>query len=117
MDDKELIELCAKAVGVELANEPFMHAFKSGALKKSGGIFYPLNSNDQVFKIALILQIDICHEENETHTVLNRQIRHVNIWPMDGFRGISVDLDDPDMLTKVRRAIVTQAAKIAQRTA
>ncbi|HTH45553.1 MAG TPA: hypothetical protein VL528_10785 [Oxalicibacterium sp.] len=117
MNDRELLELAAKAAGYEVNfSEPVNGWFPHG-YDDNGDVdkwWNPLLSDGDALRLAVGLRLDICTEENDPHPTLDRQIRHVNVWPFYGTVGASEDLDSPEPCAATRRAIVRAAAEIGK---
>ncbi len=58
-EERTLLELCAKAMGIELADKPFMHCKGSGALLADGTLWSPLHDSGQCFEMAVALRVEI----------------------------------------------------------
>jgi hypothetical protein len=107
MTDRELLELAAKAAGIEHYGE---HNAQGG-LKTTGGWWNPLTDDGDALRLAVKLELDVC-----INTPIDRE-PHTHVI---GFVGNSTDTiaviegrgDDPYAAT--RRAIVKAAAEIGR---
>jgi hypothetical protein len=104
MTDRELLELAAKAAGIEWENVPTMGA---DLLLEKGGVWNPLNDDGDALRLAVKLRLDIGFEK----------LHLVSVWsdPQDGW--IIEHCDDgmgADISEKTRRAIVRAAAEIGR---
>ena len=102
MTDRELIELAAKAAGIDgIATQPFEGLYLSG-----NGAWNPLESDYDAFRLAVKLQLAISHAE------LSVVIRHKRYsWE---WMGEMVNEDNGDRYAATRRAITRAAAEIGK---
>ena len=101
MNDRELLELAAKAAGIELASKPFIHAHQSdGALRSDGVYWNPLTDDGDALRLAVKLKLCL-------------------LWQHDYLMAYSGDVaererDLSDPYAATRRAIVRAAAEIGR---
>ena len=108
MTDRELLELAAKASGLNLRyNEGKSRAYYAGSLHYMTGQGYthspwnPLNDDGDALRLAVKLSIDIKHYDE-----------HVVAWFDGGYLGTGFIPYDDDPYAATRRAIVRAAAEI-----
>jgi hypothetical protein len=111
--DSELLELAANGAGFEwrwfgatfcTLRDPEMAIYKP---------WNPLEDDGDAFRLAVRLRFDICTEDNDPHPTEDRNISHVNVWPLNGGIGASEELE-PDPYAATRRAVVRAAASMAK---
>ena len=109
--DRELLELAAKAAGIDSVPQPFLHNRKEeGMLCKSGRLWNPLTDDGDALRLAIRLRINIEHMKT-----LGGEDFGVNCWPVGrGDCGVSEDSDLSDYAAITRRAIVRAAAEIGR---
>ncbi|MEI2416168.1 hypothetical protein V8Z80_08280 [Orrella sp. JC864] len=101
--DKELLELAAKAAGIALAEQPFIHSKDPGALTPGGSIWNPLTDDGDALRLAVKLNLIVCsHRQGESWA----QRLEINIKEAHG----------DDAVAATRRAIVRAAAATARHT-
>lgn len=120
MTDRELLELAAKAAGIDhyiwvdyVLDYDSPH-YRQAAIQKgsSADTWNPLTDDGDALRLAVKLKFDICHDNNDTDKS-GEQIEHVNVWPFNGGLGSSEDLQS-DPYAATRRAIVRAAAEIGK---
>lgn len=103
MSDRELLELAAKAAGIDWFDEPAAMAGK-GLHMKSGPFWNPLENDGDALRLAVKLRLSVCVEHDQTWIASH------------GFPTTPVCFvdhgDDPYAAT--RRAIVRAAAEIGR---
>lgn len=114
MTDRELLELAAKAADEQIDWEDFRDygSYIAYKLRFENEFWNPLADDGDALRLAVKLRIDICTEENDSHPTEDRQICHVNAWPLGG-AGASEDRN-PDPYAATRRAVVRAAAEIGK---
>lgn len=104
MNDRELLELAAKAVGRRFNDYDPDPEFGLGWCGKSGNDWWnPLNDDGDAFQLAVKLKIDIMFFDGfeEIHADYN-----------DYIKGAVIEAYSDDMQSSVRRAITRAAAEI-----
>jgi hypothetical protein len=99
MTDRELLELAAKAAGIEHYGE----YNASGGLKTTGGWWNPIDGDSAAFQLAVKLKLSVWFEERESH-----QWTHI-VWVSPVFEPYTGDVN-----AATRRAIVRAAAEIGR---
>lgn len=105
MSDRELLELAARAAGIDWFDEPAAKQGK-GLHMKHGPFWNPLADDGDALRLAVKLDIEI-----EPVPFGGRAIVRD-----DDDYGEQFDEESPDRMAATRRAIVRAAAEIAQRT-
>lgn len=103
MNDRELLEMAAKAAGIELVG--WLNEVDATA-KTASGVWEPLYDDGDAFRLAVRLEIEIEHAELAviaTHRAYN--------W---GWLGEGVNEDYGDRYAATRRVIVRAAAEIGR---
>lgn len=110
MDDRQLLEAAARAAGIELADQPFLHTRKqAGALTAEGRIWNPLTDDGDALRLASALGIDVefGNDKVEVHGGgAWEKVRYTN--RPDG------SYTDDERCAAVRRAITRAAAHMAR---
>ena len=108
MEDKELLELAAKAAGITGS----WH--RSGYVAYSGwsdSIFDPLNDDGDAFRLAVELRIDVSHDEVGMKSFVYAR----TVFNDETHIGLSEIFDDEsERLYRTRRAITRAAAQIGK---
>ena len=103
-NDRELMELAAKAAGIELAPEPFHHGGPVGAaFTGEGGFWNPLHDDGDALRLAAKLRIDIEWDEQP----VGRTVEAYQRGEESCFCATEAEAD-------YRRAIVRAAAAIGE---
>ena len=113
MTDKELLELAAKAAGIELMPMQINNVTKQGDDRFIGymtkadewprGWFDPLTNNGDALRLAVKLKIDIKHYDD-----------YVVGWFDGGYIGTGKIMYEGDAYAATRRAITRAAAEIGR---
>ena len=103
MTDRELLELAAKAAGIDWFDEPALQAGK-GLHMKSGQFWNPLACDGDALRLAVNLKLLIDTQYNDGIGVGSASFEEV--WETHG----------SDAYAATRRAIVRAAAEIARTT-
>jgi hypothetical protein len=105
MTDKELLELAAKAAGLDLIFWADNAAYKEPPHKR----WNPLTDDGDALRLAVKLDLDVCTDHNDEEW-------HVNVWAKQkGVLGQSELRDENvDPYAATRRAIVRAAAEIGK---
>lgn len=106
--DRELLELAAKAAGIDWFDEPALQAGK-GLHMKSGPFWNPLQDDGDALRLAVKLRLHILHNDAGepvlwVSAVLNKTMIHA----AEEFA------DEGDRAASTRRAIVRAAAAIGE---
>ena len=104
MTDKELLELAAKAAGVELEDERIWVHAKEG-MGGSWEKWNPLTDDGDALRLAVKLNLDIHHNMNEEP--------FVSVWCSPEMKYINIEYGE-DRFADTRRAIVRAAASIGE---
>ena len=108
MTDRELLELAAKAAGIDVDPYPFTHTFGETMLCKNGGFWNPLTDDGDALRLAVKLEIMAGSTKKDG-------IVTADWWSADGVEYLG--LDEPhngDPYAATRRAIVRAAAEIGK---
>jgi len=99
-DDRELLELAAKAAGIWNNTDPW-----NGLLKQNGQYWNPLTDDGDALRLAVKLQI-----------IVGRYDNYVNASPLhDGAKEVVIwNHNEKDPYAATRRAIVRAAAEIGK---
>ena len=101
MEDLRLLELAARAAGIELTEGHYFN----GELDQN--VWNPLLNDAHALRLTVKLHIDVCWNHNEGPW-------EVNAWPADGSMGSNEEPGDLDACAATRRAIVRAAAAIGK---
>ena len=107
MSDRELLELAAKAAGIDWFDEPALQAGK-GLHMKSGPFWNPLNDDGDALRLAVAIEAEIvpnCSAKNGVYVYVD----HPTV-----FRELYVN-HGGDKFAATRRAIVRAAAAIGEK--
>lgn len=107
MSDRELLEMAAKAAGIELWHED---VFKNGLTRKvsQAGVlrWNPLTNDDDALRLLRRLELDISHDNERNAVSVTNQC------------DVSIEVGMPDeagdIYATLRRAIVRAAAEIGK---
>lgn len=103
MTDRELLKLTAKAAGIVLAFEPFIHGGPDGSAFTQEGLFFnPLNDDGDALRLAVKLRLEFEWWKNG----ISANHASTPVMPIEHVG------DDPCAAT--RRAIVRAAAELGK---
>ena len=103
MTDRELLELAAKAAGIELRWHPDGTAYSDSRCKDYWGVWNPLTDDGDALRLAAKLKLSVWFEERENH-----EWTHI-VWVSPVFEPYV-----GDGYAATRRAIVRAAAEIGR---
>lgn len=107
MNDRELLELAAKAAGLQIIN--FSEGYGLGI--EGGGVWWnPLENDGHAFWLAVKLHMTLVMLTGECEVLFDNNGRESSVVQDDGEEG---ELSDPEL---TRRAIVRAAAEIGRAT-
>ena len=107
MTDRELLELAAKAAGIELRWHPDGTAYSDSRCKGYWGVWNPLTDNGDALLLAATLGIDIEWRADGRVAAY----RHANA---NGYCFTAFESSREDRAANLRRAIVRAAAEIGR---
>jgi hypothetical protein len=114
MNDKDLLELAAKAAGAVWIDQTFPYGeFGRMMLDFGGGVseWNPLTDDGDALRLAVKLKIDIEHLDSGVHSYQNHT--HLPDWADSSFAATE-SADESDLHAAARRAIVRSAAEIGK---
>ena len=116
MADRELLELTAKAAGIEFADQnnedvQIQQYVKDAFVLKNGSIWNPLTDDGDALRLAVKLHINIEHLK----TLQTKMFNEVAASPHGRGDCIAFENIENDLYAATRRAIVRAAAEIGKK--